>query len=736
MKFNRRFSFAIPALSGLFIMSSGCGDKEEVGERPVVTAEEPVVVETVAAPLQLRNTLSGLAGDLYSSQADSPIHWQVWGGGTFESARTSERLILGVIAMSQQPYHHEVFRQMEEAEGLVDLMNRKYVPVLIDGDVMREMRLLASSLCSEIGVPTIMPLMVWFSAEGNPISWLPLLEDDNRTIPELIVQSHLTVDSVWKDDPEYVVRNSRELQERRGEVHAEMEQKLPNIEKVDEDVVKSLRYLVSLYDPMARRLNDSGGLFPDGVIKMLTLGAQMEGIAPFLRQRCEAVLRLIMEDLQDSAMFDPLDGGVYSSRRGISWSLPGYYRDCATQAAIATNMLNAYEVIEDERTLARALGVIGYCEEAYRNDQGLFTLVQSYSMDLEHWLWRTNDLRGLLTADEFRVWKIFSGMDDGGNLADEVDPMNEAGDLNTISVAKEAGAVAEELGWQEERVQALLEAAIGKLSKVREERITRFSGNERAAHAVSTFRMVSAYCAAYRATGEDSWLEKAVELGAASQEAFSDGPRLNSYAGAAPKEIYTGRAFVYGVVLNAVLDLAASTLDESWNLWADNLATTSAEYFLIDDLLSEAPVDLDVPKIRIADMTMLFGNSSLGELSLAEARLTNSARNFLPSFSERLRQLPVRAITKPVMYSDLLTAALVREYGSRLIYNSQLGEEQRKAVSRLPAEAIARVPVDLAAMEDRKLMKDDLLLLGPEGQSLLPGEVLGQGDEPLLETAE
>ena len=50
----------------------------------------------------------------------------------------------------------------------------------------------------------------------------------------------------------------------------------------------------------------------------------------------------LLVDLLPSPMFDPLDGGVFTSRRGTSWALPNFTRDCLSQARAAVALFNAY----------------------------------------------------------------------------------------------------------------------------------------------------------------------------------------------------------------------------------------------------------------------------------------------------------------------------------------------------------------------------------------------------------
>ena len=106
------------------------------------------------------------------------------------------------------------------------------------------------------------------------------------------------------------------------------------------DVVRSLRQLASLYDSYSRSFDEAGGLFPAGALELLSTAAIRPGTsARCPRPRALETTRELLTDLLPSAMFDPLDGGVFSSRRGASWALPSFVRDCPGQARVAVALI-------------------------------------------------------------------------------------------------------------------------------------------------------------------------------------------------------------------------------------------------------------------------------------------------------------------------------------------------------------------------------------------------------------
>lgn len=696
----RRFSTGF-ALAGVFF-SAGCG-----GERDDA-ALSPEVPSGDVWTLPDANRLAGLPGIVYASQENSRIHWQPWTKASLEMAANSRRLILAVIALPQQPSFADILQELSSDPATVALMNDIYVPVLIDGDAVREIGILTADLCAEIGSGLQLPLMVWMTPEANPVAWMPLPSSDAGSAASLLSQSHMMVTRTWDNDPGYVTRNSRLDQANRSQ---RLMERIRNRETSDDptaDALRALRQLTSLYDPLSRSFDEAGGLFPSGALDLLAMGAGMENLPEDLRRRCRAVLENLLDDLVVSPMFDPLDGGVFNARRGISWSFPGFYRDCASQARAAVSLFNAYEASGERRALERALGVLAFVETNYRTNEGLYTLGSGISGNIGKWLWWIEDLTELLTEEELAVWVPASGMSESGNLPSEVDPLRKYFRGNAIALAKSAGEIAAERGLDPTVVQRNLDSAREKLRGARDLRMQVSPGGGEA-NAVATFRMVSAYATAYRITGDTAYRDLASEILGKAKTRFSEGPLLKNYAGNEDASLTAGRAFLYSVAIQATLDVEAVTLDGIWLMWAGDLASTVSEVFAASGHISECPAAADLVGLPITDVAMLFDESTVGLLSMSESRLAALDIPLVPSLQTKLNALPMAAIGSPILHTDLIQAALMRAFGVTYVFGNDAPAAMREVLARSPLKGVNR----------REVKPTDPVVRSPK-----PGEVL------------
>lgn len=680
-------------LCGVVLTSTSC--RKPASTRVQKTGPPPVI-----APELGKNALGGLPGAVYQSQAKSPILWQQWTKDTLSRAKDAKRLVFCVIAMPQQPGFQGVLSALERDATVVADINSHYVPVLVDGDASREMGLLTADLCAEIKRPLQLPLLLWMTCEGNPVAWIPVGSSDGGTVVELFRQSHSMVSQMWEDDmrsmavekkASYVLKNSGlDNANRRSRLQQRKVSKVMS-EQPAVDVVRSLRQLASLYDPYSRSFDEAGGLFPSSSLELLAMASTRPGLPADVRARCAETTRELLTDLLPSPMFDPLDGGAFASRRGLSWMLPSFIRDCPGQARAVVAILEAYRTTGNPRALETALGILEFAEKSYGTPDGLFAVGLTDETEPAKWIWTVEDVEKALGPEDAGWWIKATGMKGLGNLPSEVDPRREFFRGNTMGMLKTPTEIAKELNIPLEIFTAKFTAAKEKLLAVRNARLGKLSRDE-VSHAGATFRMVSAYAAAYGVTGDAKFRDKAVSLLKHAKEAFGNGPRLRMFVKESPESIGAGRAFLYALALQAVIDVAAITSDDQWLVWSEDLSTTAAEMFTGNGFLKECPDEAKLIDLPVTDLVMLFDDSSAGLVSSAECRLAELGRPLVTSFSELAIPMPTYAMDRPILHTDLIFATVARHYRATVAWGADLSPALKSAVERLPLHSVQRRP--------------------------------------------
>jgi uncharacterized protein YyaL (SSP411 family) len=635
------------------------------------------------------NALSGYPGAVYINQTSSPIHWQPWTRETIEKAKAAKKLLFCVITLPQQAGFQTAMKSLVNDSAALTAINNNFVPVLIDGDSSREIGLLVPDLCAQIGRQVQMPMFMWMTYECNPVAWIPVQSNEVDIAADLFSKSHEMIWQMWRDSSEYVLKNSASDNEMRRQNFLERMLNRVASKVPDQDAIRCIRQLASLYDPLSRNLDEFGGLFPSSSLELFAISARHPGVPEDLHQKCLEATQGLSGDLLPSAMFDPLDGGIFVSRVARSWALPNFSFDCPVQSRALVALLEVYRTTGDKRALDRALDCIKFAEKKFATPDGLFAIGFADPQDGEKWMWTVEEVENILGADDSAWWIKATGMERLGNLPSEDDPRRTFFRKNTIGMRMTIEEIAADLSLTPEQFRPRYEAAKAKLLAVRDARMEKQPRDE-CAHAGSTFRMVSAYVAAFAASGDEAYRDKAVALLKRAREAFAVGPRLRMFNKETPDSIGAGRAFLYALCLQSVLDVAAVTLDDSWLIWSEDLATTLAELFIGDSLLKECPDSASLINLPITDLAMIFDDSTRGLLSMSECRLAELQRPLVAKLCDLATPLPQYAIERPVLHADLILATLARHFKVSVIVGEGVQGDFLRAVQELTPRVIQR----------------------------------------------
>jgi uncharacterized protein YyaL (SSP411 family) len=711
--------FATVSLLAVVILAAGaCRKSQREIQNQTAASQKNEPVSVTIAPELTSNQIGSLPGVIYKSQAQSPIHWQPWTKETLERAKAANRLVMLVIALPQYPEFEDAISILSKEPAIVAQINNKYVPVLVDADAARELGLLVADLCATIRSPIRLPLFVWMTADAHPIASITMSTPLSGLVP-LFNQSAGMVDTAWNDQRDYVITNSAKDNANRAKRFFSKQTSKAMSSDPAQDALASLRQLASFYDPISRDFDKAGRLLPFGTLELMSTMAVHPAVSEDVRSRCLTMTRELTKDLIHGPMFDPLDGGAFPSRRGISWSFPVFSRDCITQARISLSLLNCYRATGDRVAMDKALGAIDFAEKNFRTSDGLFATGKVTTQDPKGWLWTVEDIQKELGPKDAVWWIKATNMSAAGNLPTEADPSREFRNLNCLGLAMSPSEIAASESQSLAEFAPRFETARQKLLAARHKRIPE-SIRDDSAYASSSFLMVSAYVTAFNTTGDEQYRQKAISLMTKCREGFWVGSKLRCFTQDLPDSIGAGRAFVYGLALRAALDLAVIDPDKRWTDWSVDLAKTSAELFADAGFLKECPDDAKLIDLPIADIEMLYGESTLGLFSQAECRLAGRGSALDENLSKIVTQLPMDARQKPIFYTDLLLGTLAREFKITVVSGANLSPELKLATQRLP----------LRIFQYRLATPDDKV---PDGSVMV---IFGNGQKQVISTKE
>ncbi|MBT8044369.1 MAG: DUF255 domain-containing protein, partial [Verrucomicrobiae bacterium] len=533
--------------------------------RPKAKKPEQVSETTTYVAELHQNTLSKGQSSLIDSQAASPVHWQNWDKNVFTRAEAEKKTIFVLVGSGTDVDTLETLQRLNNSPSSCALLNDHHVNVLIDSNIHPDMEYFVAMLCMKSRTPVATPLLIWFSYEGNPISWSPVGSRSSRDIDELIGRMSNTVYKVWRNDPAYVLKNSEDDYTRR------MDSFLPK--PLDEDtdpsllIQRSIRQAASLFDPTSNTIDGLGNLTPSRYINLLVQASYHPDTSEIQRERYIKTACLAADNILIRGLIDPLDGGIYKGIQKTTSALPVFTKTLRSQALSMKTLYNLYQATGNDRYLAAADSMMKYTEKnlAMKDGGYILGIVYGFKKSQDNpCVWTLEEIEAALTPDEFKTATIAFGLRGLGNIPLIDDPDRYYFRKNSLTLKASKQDIASQLSLDITSLSQKLESITKKLAKLRTEKPQK-PISENISSADSMAHLASAYVAGYRATGNVEYLTKSKNALSYIRQNFTDpSGKLHRVRYAGKLNTHPATASAYALVSQAALDLHEVTLDRDW----------------------------------------------------------------------------------------------------------------------------------------------------------------------------
>lgn len=600
----RSLSHAAFAATALVLALPSC--KPAAKNTPQQQGQITTTPTIIAANLN-SNQMGQATTSLLRRQAASPVHWQQARPEVLADAKNARRIIFVCLVSSLQPESQKVLDELAASPALVETINNSYVPVLVDAQANREFALAANLLANEMRRPVSVPFFMWLSPEGNPIAWIPLQE---KWVPTF-ENSDSMVKAVWKESYDYVLSNSREDAKLRTK-------RIASSLKADGGTAPNageiVRDLSTLYDEGSRQFDQSGGLFPAGMLECLALAATQEGLSSSTREMAGTAARGATLRFLNSALVDPLEGGLYHSRRSQDFDLPNFQVSTDTEARAVVALAACHRLGNMPEAKEAAEQFTRHLREHCMSQDGWYIHSLSLNPAAENpGLWTTEEIDAKLSPEERKVFTAVTNVSSLGNISLDSDPQRRYFRFNSLARARKLADVATKLSMPEAQLGEIYHSATRKLSKARIDR----DGSplrEEAIYLRTQCRVISALCAAFTLTGKEEYRKDATSLFQRINKEFITSDRQLVQILGAPPYSATARALDYAVMIQASLDLYQITADPALIASCSDWFGVISDRYLNNGSLTELPTGMEWLQVPVVDMQMVFEESTVGLL--------------------------------------------------------------------------------------------------------------------------
>jgi uncharacterized protein YyaL (SSP411 family) len=500
------------------------------------------------------NRLAQETSPYLQQHAANPVEWYAWGPEALARAKAEDRPILLSIGYSACHWCHVMAHESFEDEEVAAVMNRLFVNIKVDREERPDLDQIYQTAHQMIAQRAGgWPLTMFLAPDGKPFFGGTYFPKSARHglpgFPDLLER----VAAVWRE-------KRAEIAEQGAQILAALSRTLPResghrSEFSAAPIEVAIDGLRASFDS---RFGGFGGApkFPHPTD--LELCFRRWATAGDANARAMALTTL--ENMAKGGIYDQLGGGFARYSVDQYWMIPHFEKMLYDNGPLLALCAQAWQVSRDPLYARVVRETAGWMMREMQSPEGGF--YSSLDADSEHeegkfYVWSREEVRALLTGDEYAVAAAHYGLDRAPNFEDRHWNLH-------VSKPIEAGA------------QALLESARAKLFAARGKRVR--PGRDDKVLVSWNALAIKGLARAARVFGKRAWLDAARSALEFIRRAMWNGRRL----AATYKD---GRAHLnaylddYAFLLDAVIELMQAEFVQRDLEFAEQLAGVLLEQF-------------------------------------------------------------------------------------------------------------------------------------------------------------
>lgn len=427
--------------------------------------------------------------------AHNPVDWYPWGEEAFAKARDEGKPILLSVGYSTCHWCHVMERESFQNEEVAAFLNEHFVAIKLDREERPDVdAVYMTSFQAMFGEGGGWPLNMFLTPDLKPFfggTYFPPTDRDGR--PGLLNALKQT-EKAWRERRDEVVGSADQLVESLNEALAASGRLEAGKEELTMELIKE-----AVPGFLAEADIENGGWGrsekfpqPSHLRFLLRVGDGEE--REFALMTCRKMIA--------GGIHDHVGGGFHRYTVDSEWVVPHFEKMLYDQAQLLDVLVDAWLITGDVEFRTAAIGIVDYVSEQLTHEEGAFFSAQdaqSEGKEGKFWCWTKEELREVLSPEQFAVIKVVFGITEKGNFHDHSDPEALEGQ-NVLCLAKSRGQLTEA---EQERLILALET----MKTVRRDRIPPRTDDK--VLASWNGLMIAALARAGRALGEPRILEMA-----------------------------------------------------------------------------------------------------------------------------------------------------------------------------------------------------------------------------------
>ena len=509
------------------------------------------------------NNLSKETSPYLLQHKDNPVEWYSWNDESLKKAKDENKPIFLSVGYSSCHWCHVMAHESFENNDVAKIMNENFVNIKVDREERPDLDDIYQKICQMSTGQGGWPLSVFLTPEQKPFyvgTYFPVLDSYGRpgfgSLCRQLAQA-------WKEKPkdvgtsaEQFISNLTKLE--RVSDGGEIEKAI-----LDEAAVNLLQVADTNYGGFGQAPK-----FPNAAnLSFMFRYSKLSGITKF-----QEFALMTLKKMAKGGIFDQIGGGFHRYSTDGRWLVPHFEKMLYDNALLPPVYAEAYQITKDPFYLDVVTKTLDYVMREMTSTTGLFYSAQDADTNGEEgqtFVWKKREIENIL-GDDSEIFCIYYDVTDGGNFEGNTILANN---INISSLSFKFNKT-------EDEITELLKRSSKKLLDARSKRDQ--PGTDDKIITSWNSMMISAFAKGYRISGNEKYLNAAVNAAKYFSEQFSkhgfihrtfknDTPKLNGYLDD------------YSYLVNSLLDVFEITSDAYFLDMAQKIT-----HYMIDHFWNEA----------------------------------------------------------------------------------------------------------------------------------------------------
>lgn len=509
--------------------------------------------------MKKQNKLAQSNSPYLRQHADNPVEWFEWGTEALSKSKNENKPMLISIGYAACHWCHVMARESFSNDQIANFMNDNFVCIKVDREERPDLDQIYMEAAQLISGRGGWPLNAFVMPTGKPFyaaSYFP--PDQWLTILQQLSYA-------YTNEPDKIRQASQSLTEGINHNPLNIELDVKTYSKID----------LELYFNQHVKLIDLRlGGYAGSPKFMLPIGLEFFLQYHFHTGNTDALKAVThtLDAMAKGGIFDQIGGGFARYSTDSNWLVPHFEKMLYDNAQLISLYSKAYRVTKKNTYKAVVHESISFIERELRDSSGGF--YASINADSEHeegkfYVWTKHEIESILEPQLAEIIIDYYQIAENGNWEYGKNILHSKSDKKTYADAH---------NFSENEFDTLLHWAKNKLLITRNKR-TRPSTDDKIICAWNAL-MISAYIEAYKATGVELYLQRAIETSIFVET------NLLSESGQLFRIFINGNASTlaflddYSITASAFIDLYEITFDSRWLELSKKLTDYAIIHFL------------------------------------------------------------------------------------------------------------------------------------------------------------